>query len=94
MTREQFLKLEFPNLPYCEFGLKRGPSNKFWESFHYRNASSQKQLNVFWSNDEKVSIGLYDKKESNPWKKNVTILKNTENFTQQDLNNYCNLHLK
>lgn len=94
MTRQQFLKLEFPNLPYCEFGLKRGPSNQFWESFHYKNANTQKQLNVFWHNDECVSIGLYNGKEPNSFDNNKTILKRTENFTQDDLTNYCNLYLK
>lgn len=94
MTREQFLKLQFPNLPYCHTGFKRGASNQFWESFHYRKSSTEKQLNFFWSNDECVSIGLYDGKEPSPWKNNITILTRTKHFTQEDLTNYCNEYLK
>lgn len=89
VSRYEFFKLKFPTLPYCEFGLTRGPSNQFHESFHYRNASSGVQLNVFWDDDETVSIGVYDPRISDKFERNKNILSRSENFNNEILDNYC-----
>ena len=68
ITRSEFLSLKFPNLPYCEAGLKRGASCKYYESWHYRNLKTKVQLNVFWAYDGSVTIGVYDSKKKDRYK--------------------------
>ena len=99
MTRGAFLKLQIPNLPYCEFHLEtpyRGSSNQFWESIHVFNVKKQLQINIFWQNcgyssavnnsdNGEVSVGIHDTKEPNQWKQKTTIHENDKKFSQEKL---------
>jgi len=89
VSRSAFLKLKFPSLPYCEFGLKSGSSTKWNESWHYKNASSGVQVNALWYDDETVSIGVYDPRIKNKFEVNKTVFDKSGNFNQEILEMYC-----
>ena len=87
VSRSAFLKLKFPNLPYCHFGLKRGSSSKWHESWHYRNADTKVQVNVFWSWDGVVTIGVYDPRRIERRKNSTECI--TREINDEIIEKYC-----
>ena len=91
ITQKQFSTLQFPNLPYCHFNLSVRKRDNDIIAFHYRNASTNVQLNVFWGkNDGTVTIARYDPKAEQDIK---NILERNEEFNQQILNEICKKYL-
>jgi hypothetical protein len=66
MTKEEFLNMQIPNYTYCQF--HKGFGTRFNESIHIKDSNKKIQINIFWRDDEYVSIGVFDEKEKNPWK--------------------------
>jgi hypothetical protein len=87
ITRSEFLSLKFPNLPYCEAGLKRGASCKYYESLHYRNLNTKKQINVYWNYNGYVTIGVYDKSKKDRYK-NTTVY-SEKHINDDIIEKYC-----
>ena len=87
VSRSAFLKLKFPNLPYCHFGLTRGSSSKWHESFHYRNASTKVQLNVFWEWYGSVTIGVYDPRRKGKRKNSTEYI--VREINDEMIEKYC-----
>ena len=91
ITRANFLKTRFPILPYCEF--KRGPSTQFNESIHIHNKNTGIILNFYWRNDDTVSVGRTQLKETNPFKKADIVLETTKKFNQNTIIDLCSRFL-
>lgn len=87
VTREAFLKFDFPILPYCEE--RRGPSTQFNESVHIQNRDTGISLNFYWRNDNTVSVGKTNSKEKNMFKKFDTVLATTSEFNQDIIIDLC-----
>ena len=87
VSRSAFLKLKFPNLPYCHFGLKRGSSSKWHESWHYKNASTKVQVNVFWAWDGVVTIGVYDPRRTEKRKNSTEYI--AREINDEIIEKYC-----
>ena len=87
VMRSAFLKFNFPILPYCE--IKKGPSTQFNESIHIHNKSTGIILNFYWRNDDTVSVGITQLKETNPFKKSDTVLETTQKFNQDTIIDLC-----
>ena len=100
MTRGSFLKLQIPNLPYCEFHLEnpyRTVSNGHSETLHVKNARKNHQINIWWScwnnfTDKKnsvdigeVTVNYHDLNEKNQHKRIHTIINGDKHFTQEKL---------
>ena len=72
MIENEFFKLKFPLLPYCE--MNRGPSTKFDESFHIKNKNTGITLNFWYCKiKNKMSVNLYDSKEKHEKDRNRII---------------------
>jgi hypothetical protein len=91
MTNSNFLKINFPVLPYCIFN--RGPSTRFNESFHINNSNTGIHLNIYWRDDELVIVSIFSEKETNPWNKNNEVYRGKD-FNSLIANNLCNQYLK
>jgi hypothetical protein len=87
ISREGFLLIKLPNLPYCEYS--RGPSTSFNESFHIQNKNTGVCINLWWRSDNTISVGLYKGKEKNPWKKTDTLVQAAKNLSQKKISSIC-----
>lgn len=87
VMRSAFLKFNFPILPYCE--VKRGPSTQFNESIQIQNRNTGIILNFYWRNDDTVSVGRTQLKETNPFKKADIVLETTNKFNQNTIIELC-----
>ncbi len=89
MTSNEFLDLKIPLKPYISYS--RGPSTSYNESFHIKNTSNGKMLNIFLCKMRGVvSASGYDHKK--PLRQRDTLLvNNTPNFEMtDDLFDYLN----
>ena len=88
MTRHQFLNLTIHPLPYCAFKDEYRPyrtsSNKFYETLHQKGRHGI-LMNIHWSCDEDVSVGLHNLNEKNPWKQKTRVWFGKD-FSQEILN--------
>lgn len=91
VMRSAFLKFNFPILPYCD--VKRGPSTQFNESIHIHNKNTGIILNFYWRDDDTVSVGRTNLKETNPFKKADTVLETTPKFNQDIIIDLCSRFL-
>lgn len=87
VTRSAFLHAKFPVLPYCEF--HRGPSTNYHESFYVENRAKGLQLYFSWTSDDRVSIGIYNVNETNPYKKTMAIRVDVDEFSNELINTVC-----
>ena len=99
MTRENFLKLKIPNLPYYAFHLDnicRTISSEYYETIHFKNVKKNWQINIWWSKCNltgnknmsdigAVTVSYYDKNEKNPFKKSHELNESDKHFTQEKL---------
>jgi hypothetical protein len=92
MTRNDFLNLNFPLLPYCE--PKRHPSTQFNEGFGFTNKYIGITLNFGYRCDDTVSVWYFNHKEKNPYEKYKTIIEKTEELSNEQINEICNKYLK
>jgi hypothetical protein len=59
-----FLNFKFSIFPYVI--IKRGPNTKYYESIHFNNKKTKKQINIFYNKvNKKINIGLYDGTKKN-----------------------------
>ncbi len=83
IPRAAFLSAHFPTLPYCEY--KRGPATRFNESLHVENMNKNITVNIFWRNDETVSLSVFDSNETNKWEQNTCLIQNGDTSSMKDI---------
>ena len=83
ITREAFLAAHFPLLPYCEY--QRSPSTRPNEGLHIENTNKNITVNIFWRDDETVSLSVFDSNEADKRKQNTCLIQNGDTSNMKDI---------